>query len=187
MTDPSPKRDPKAPPKELTVTKADAALSQLETAITLWFNYGYPISILALATAANDCYAALGGHVGHTSFFQTWFRSQSHGVQDRIRDMQNFIKHGRRRLTGSVRLAPRLAEVLIVDSASCHQNVFRQSTVLMSLFAARFALENPGLISSEFESVFRQELQVYDLAEGNRTEFAKKAFERIGTLASGRE
>lgn len=70
MSTPEPKRDPKAPPKVLIVTKASAARTQLETAIGLWFTDGDPISILALAVAANDCYHA-DGRFGREAVLRT--------------------------------------------------------------------------------------------------------------------
>jgi len=185
VSTPEPKPDPKAPAKVLIVTKASAAESQLETAIILWFNYGDPISILALATAANDCYRAMGGHAGHKSIFQPWFKSQSQGFQDRIRDMQNFIKHGRRDLTGKVQIMPRLGEILIIDSIECHQNLFGKDTVLMGLFATRFGLDNPSISKPEALALLRKQLHVYDLTDGNRTEFLNKALKRLRIVAAG--
>jgi hypothetical protein len=42
------------PKKTIRVTKIDAARSQLKTAITLWFDDGDPVSILALAHGAHE-------------------------------------------------------------------------------------------------------------------------------------
>jgi hypothetical protein len=173
--------DPHAP-QLLKVTKAEAAQSQLETAITLWFNYGDPISILNLAKSANECYVALGGHKGHESIFQAWYKSQSKGVQDRIRYVWNFIKH-QRDFTKTAEIPLRLAELLILDSGDCHARLFGNPTVLMSLWATRFTLETPGKWGGEDETLLRQGLNVYDLVEGNRTEFLNKAMERLRTLA----
>jgi len=50
--------DPKAPAAVVFVTKKEAALSQIETAIRLWFEYGEPLTIHALAAAANESITA---------------------------------------------------------------------------------------------------------------------------------
>lgn len=42
------------PKRTIKVTKLDAARSQLKTAITLWFDDGDPVSILALAHGAHE-------------------------------------------------------------------------------------------------------------------------------------
>jgi hypothetical protein len=54
----------------------------------------------------------------------------------------------------------------------------------MSFFATRFAVENPGRWGAEGEALLQQELKVYDLAEGNRTQFLNKATERLRTIAA---
>jgi hypothetical protein len=48
MSTPEPSRDPAAAPQFLVYSKLDAATKQLETAITLWFDYGDPMSIHTL-------------------------------------------------------------------------------------------------------------------------------------------
>jgi hypothetical protein len=174
--------DPHAP-QLLTVTKAEAAQSQLETAITLWFNYGDLVSILNLANAANDCYRALGGHAGHKSIYAEWYKSQSTGIQDRIRDVQNWIKHGLKKTTKKAEIPSRLAEVLILDSADCHTRLFGTPSVLMSFWVTRFMLETAGIWDAKDVALLRQGLDVYEIADGNRTEFLNKAWERLRTIA----
>lgn len=178
--------DPHAP-QLLKVTKAEAAQSQLETAITLWFNYGDPVSILNLANAANDCYRALGGHAGHKSIYETWYKSQSQGIQDRIRFAQNWIKHGRQEMTKKAEIPSRLAEVLILDAADCHRRLFGAPSVLMSFWATRFMLETEGAWDAGDVAILRQGLDVYDMAEGDRTEFLNKAWERFRAIAQGEQ
>lgn len=186
MSTPEPKLDPEAPPKILIVTKASAAESQLETAIALWFNYGDCVSILNLAKAANECYVALGGHKGHDSLFQKWFKLQSKGFQQRIGYLWNFTKHGRG-FTKKAELPPRLGEILIIDSIDCHQHLFGTQTPLMSFFMTRFGLEHPRFAKHEGMALLRKQLQVYDLTDGNRTDFLNKAMERLIRLVAMKE
>jgi hypothetical protein len=171
---PKPKPNPKAPAKTLIVTKESAARTQLETAIMLWFNYGDPISILALAAAANDCYDAMGAHIGAPSFFRAWLKTRSSAFQDQVRETQNFIKHGRMNLKGRVRYTPRVAEILMVDSIVCHENVFPRTTPLMRLYFARFALENPEIVVPERRPIFSKGADVDKLLNFDRLQFLEE-------------
>ncbi len=49
-------------PHFIQITKLDAVLSQLETAIALWFNDGDPLSIHTLASAAYQIIYDLNKH-----------------------------------------------------------------------------------------------------------------------------
>jgi hypothetical protein len=94
-------KKPKPSDDAITVTKKLAAISQLETAIQIWFNYGDALSILALASNANDCCDVMAGHVGAPSLYRTWLKSQSQAFQDRARYVYEFIRHGRKDLRQS--------------------------------------------------------------------------------------
>jgi hypothetical protein len=117
----SQKPNPDSSAPQITVTKRDAAFSQLETAIWIWFTRDDPISVLGLAKAANDCYDAMGAHEGKPSFYRTWLKAQPQTYQDRANYVANFIKHGWKDLTESTPYSPRQGEVLIVDSIDCHR------------------------------------------------------------------
>lgn len=165
--------------KVFVITKESAAKSQLETAILLWFNYNDPISILTLAHAANDCYNALGGHVGKPSLFQNWLKTKSIAFQKRTREVQNFIKHGRINLKGSVRYMPRLGEILIADSIECHEAVAGDATNLMALFDIRFALENPDRVREVNRLLFADGPEVEELRRKDRPTFLNESLKAL--------
>jgi hypothetical protein len=173
------KGDPKAPDKILIVTKESVALSQLQTAITLWFNYGDPISILALAYAANDCYSALGGHIGKPSTYREWIKTKSKPFQRRASEVQNFVKHGLKNLKGKMRYMPRLGEILISDSINCHENVSGDTTALMELFTIRFALENPGVVPEENRPMYVDGPEIQELRNWDRPTFLSKGADAL--------
>jgi hypothetical protein len=85
--------DSKRPPKVIVYHKRDAARAQLETAIWLWFHYGEVISIHALASAANECYHAVGKKAGLPTIIQTWKRSLTKNQLKEANKVQNFAKH----------------------------------------------------------------------------------------------
>jgi hypothetical protein len=173
------KRDPKAPPKVLILTKESVALSQLETAISLWFNYGDPVSILQLAAAANDCYSALGAHAGQPSFYQTWLKSQSKGFQDRARYAHNWIKHGKMDMKKRPRCSPRLAEVLMIDSVDCHRNLTGKNTPLTRIYVLRFAFENPEIVVPQKKALFLKGIEVENILDLDRIQFLQVFLERL--------
>jgi len=147
--------DPKAPPMVITLTKAEVAQWQLETAIWIWFHYGDPISILTLASASNNCYKALGGHIGKPSRFEDWLKSKSRAFQDRARYVINWVKHGRQDMKKKPNYHPIIGEILMLDSIECHNNLHESRTPLMG------------------------SLKVDDLLERDRTRFFNKASERL--------
>jgi|HubBroStandDraft_4_1064222.scaffolds.fasta_scaffold300573_1 hypothetical protein len=174
METPAHPSDPNAPPELLILTKALVAQSQLEAAITLWFNYGDPISIHALAVAAQDCYSAMSSNAGKKSKFGEWLKSRPKGFQDRARYVQNFIKHGWKNLTGQTKYMPILGEALILDAIECHENVFGKKTHLMTLFIARFLLERPGTAIKKVSLAIQNAANVYDFTREDRTQFFNK-------------
>jgi hypothetical protein len=159
----------------MTVTKKSAATSQLETAITLWFNEGDPISIHALAVAANDCLHAMGKMAGKPSHIQTWLKSQPTGFQKRMAYTQNFIKHGFKDLHGKTSYDPIHGDVLMMDSVDCYTHLYGKKTPLMSAFFLRFALENPGFINlkENMPSLFESG-DAANLAKLSRRQFLEK-------------
>jgi hypothetical protein len=165
--------------------KKTVAKAQLQTAILLWFNEGDPASILALAVNANDCYNTLGGHLkGKPSVFQTWLADQSETYQKRARRAQNFIKHGWKNLTEGVPYSPRMAEILILDSIECHENIEGRITSLMQVFDLRYALENPDRVRASGLAVLSRDVaKVENLRRQDRRLFFKES--RDGLVRAG--
>jgi len=74
----------------LIATKKGAEIGQLESAILLWFNEANPISILVLASNAEDCFHAIGKKIGKPSLYKTWFESMPRSFQERGQHIQDF-------------------------------------------------------------------------------------------------
>jgi hypothetical protein len=150
----------------------------------LWFNCGDPVSILTLAAAANDCYDALGAHAGKPSLVQTWLRSQSKGFQKRIREAQNFVKHGRKDLKGTLRYNPIIAEILMADSVACHEQLFGARTLLMDAYHVRLLLEHPTFVTAKRRPLLRRARKIYSVLD--RQDFFYELMEYFGRRLSGR-
>ncbi len=168
-----------APGQEaITVTKKSAAISQLETAIWLWFNYGDPLSILALASNANDCYDALGAHSGRPSLFKEWLKTQSPTFRSRGAYVYEFIRHGRKDLKGKTPYAPIQGEILMLDSIDCHKHLFDGVTPIMSSFNVRFMFEHPSVAWPENRAFFLQTGNVNKIRDIPRPEFLEIALKK---------
>jgi hypothetical protein len=155
----------------ILVTKKIAAVSQLETAIELWFRRGDPISIHALATAAHDCFAVMASNIGKPSRYQTWLRSMPETFQARAVYFQNFIKHGCKDPNDEVPYSAVHGEALMVFSALCYQEVFGALTARMHLFLLRFYVEHPDFISADERGSLAELLDIQHASKIEREAF----------------
>ena len=140
------------------VNKENSAKAQLQSAITLWFLSGDPVSTHTLAVAANDCYQALSKHLGMSSPWKAWFDSKSRRVQDEIRYAEEFFKHGKKDLLGKAWLDPEDTDMRIFDSIRLHEHVFKQVTPLFRCWWMRFAYERPD--DAELSAIFKERFRV---------------------------
>jgi hypothetical protein len=171
------------PEKVLIVSKASAARGQLETAIRLWFDSGDPVSIHTLAVAANDCYHTMGKQHGSPSPVQEFIKSKSKGYQEKTREPQNFFKHGWKNLKGKVRYAPKYGEILMYDSAACHDRLFGSLPPLMRLFVLRFTLSHPFALKVDAEEYFLKGIKIHNLRELKRSEFLERVLPVLAETA----
>jgi hypothetical protein len=176
MSDRKRSLDPKAPDAVVFVTKRRAALSQIEAAIMLWFNYGDPLPIHALAAAANEVYHGMGRPRGMPTVIQQWKKTATKADLKLANKTQNFAKHAYTDSNPDARIPviTELAELLILDSIMCHAKLFGGYTPLMRCFYGRFTVENPRILDTIADPVLRQEfnesLKVYSADKLSRVE-----------------
>jgi hypothetical protein len=163
------------------INKAAAAEGQLHTALSIWFHYGHPVAILALAHGAYECYEALGAHAGRPSPYRDWLGKQPQGFQDRARMMINFIKHGRKKLTGRIPFMPVLAENMLMDAIESYKHLNGKMTPQMKLFVARWAIENPSPGNAAVRPHIINAAKAHDLADRDRTAFLHEGHKRLST------
>jgi hypothetical protein len=165
--------DPKVP-DIVFYHKRDAARTQLETAITLWFHYGDAMSIHTLAAASNKCYHGMGSKVGKPGIIEAWKKSLSRKDYDRAVKAENFGKHANTDANGKLDLITYHAELMIMDSIICHEKMFGTRTPLMTCFFTRFAFENPRM-AEHLNAVRREQglqaLPVEQVSETDRVHF----------------
>jgi hypothetical protein len=128
------------------LTKKSVAKSQLETAISLWFQHGDPVSILVLAYNAHEILHALGvKKIGKPSQLKTWLGTMPEPFRKRWEYVWNFCKHGLKDVDENTPHDPRHAEVLIDFAGQCYRDVCGPPTPLILAFDLRFRVENPSL------------------------------------------
>jgi hypothetical protein len=188
VSTPESKGDPKAPHPDLkrrhrapilTITKTTAAQRQLETAISLWFNSGDPVSIHTLAVAALDCLHAIGTPLGKPSAVAAWTEAQSKPARERIKAAQNFFKHGFRDINGQINYDPTHGETLLSNAALTYQQIFGSSSPLMQAFQLRFAVSNSRHFLKIFSDNGLDQSGVERLANLSRREFLKEVLPRF--------
>lgn len=167
------------PARQAMLSKQEAADAQLSTALGLWFHYAPPVAIHALANGAFECYEALASNSAKPSSYKEWLGKQSQGFQDRVRDMTNFIKHGRRKLTGQILFMPIVAETMMTDSIESFEHLHGKKTPLMTLFLARWVIENPTPANAPIRPIILRAAKADDLADRNRTEFLYEGLKRL--------
>ena len=118
--------------------KRDAARTQLETAIALWFRYADPMAIHTLAAAANEIYHGIGRTKGAPGIVQTFKKNlKTKREKALLNQAQNFGKHANTDPDGTFRLQPEHAELLLLDGVMTHERLFRKRTALMTCFFSR--------------------------------------------------
>ena len=170
----------------LNIDKKWSAVRQLETALFLWFDYGDPVSIHTLSKAANDLFAALSDKKAErVSTLKTWLESQSQSIQDVVRDVDNFFKHGYRDFEKELDFSPFYTQIVMLDSVDCHAFLYGQGTPIMRLFSTRFLMCNPDFLGpTQSKSLVLEGINVYGLDKIDRREFFKKLWPAFSSGAA---
>ena len=166
------------PQNAVILTKKSVARSQLETAISLWFQHRDPVSILVLAYNAHEILHALGAKIERPSQLKTWLGTMPKHFQERWKYVWNFCKHGFKDVDDNVPHDPRHAEFLINFAGQCYRDVFGKPSPLLFAFDLRFLVENPSFINWSALSAtvpILEFFEVYkDAASISREEFLKQ-------------
>src|SRR5438552_3989071 len=121
------------------VTNRSAAGTQLETAITLWFEEKDRASIHTLAIAAQGALNQICNEKGvKPSQIHALIEAEPQAFRDIMRSAQNFFKHGRhkvRKWKGMVLLVPDFTELVLIDCLSMYYRLFGVHSPRMTLFA----------------------------------------------------
>jgi len=167
---------------EYRVTKEGAAQSQLETAIWLWVTKDDPISIHTLAGASNDILDALGAKIGQPSLRSEWLKRQPKWLQKRVREAQNFFKHGFRDIVGKKQPYFSVeAEILMFDSVLCWKLRFKKQPLppMLQLFGAFTVINHFDVAGREEWPFLFDSLDVEKLRRLDRLKFFKEGLQAL--------
>ena len=162
-------------PQVIQVTKINAVLRQLETAITLWFNNGDPISIHTLASAAYQILYDLNKHqkgpammpdsdLINPTMKDEWRRA--------LRAWPNFLKHANKDPYKTIKFNPDINLFILFDAVMSYNAITKNKLppILHTLFIWVF-VHHPLGFQTEIADNLRKICPVDKLIKFNRARF----------------
>lgn len=139
-------------PEILIVGKLDAARRQLETAITLWFNDGDPVSIHSLAYAAYEVIHFISKKRNperRDLLFDSLLVKPEYRIQfaDAMKGAANFFKHAKKDGDSTVEFRPKLSELFILFSVIGIQLAGEETNVAERAFIWWLQITKPNLLT----------------------------------------
>lgn len=143
-------------PKEgkLPVTKLEAAVRQLETAITLWFADGDPVAICTLSSAAHEIIDCLNaGFGGEPTMLQgRHIRPEKKELAlALLRQAPNFFKHGGKDPHETHFFAVKGQMAILADSVATYNSWKIGKRAIFEVFTGWLLLSEPGLFKNAAE------------------------------------
>lgn len=145
-------------PKEgkLPVTKLDAAVRQLETAITMWFADGDPVSICTLSSAAHEIIDSL-----NTGFGGSPTMLQGRNIYPEKRDLAlallrmapNFFKHGGKDPNETHFFAVKGQVAILADAVATYNSWKIGKRPIFEVFTGWLLLESPEFFTNAAEVI----------------------------------
>ena len=135
----------------IKISKIDAARSQIDTAVYLYFDYGDPVSIHTLATASFEILRDLDKHGSNTGTFYDYL---AQSIQpdyykvaiETLREAQNFFKHANRDPKATLEFSLAEPEIFLLGACDKFRSVAGHRTGEMGLFITWFRMQNPGMV-----------------------------------------
>jgi hypothetical protein len=160
---------------KIIVTKLHAAVSQLETAITLWFSNGDPISIHTLTGAAHRIVLDLLEHQGKTtlSFDMQHIRPGKEKEFKRLlRAAETFFKHAKDDPEDTHLFNPEGTELYLFSAVAGYKElVHGQRVAILDLFSCRVYLTYPDFFLDPSIPETSKEPYIQNLLKGPRIKF----------------
>jgi hypothetical protein len=140
-------------PKEgkLPVTKLDAALRQLETAITMWFADGDPVSICTLSSAAHEIIDSLNAGFGGSPTML-----QGRNIRPEKKDLAlallrmapNFFKHSGKDPNETHFFAVKGQVAILADAVATYNSWNIGKRAIFEVFTGWLLLEHPEMFTN---------------------------------------
>jgi len=157
---------------DISVSKIEAANSQLKTAIILYFNNGDPVSTHTLSAAGFNVLNDINNKSteDYSTLRELFLDSLINKAKDtksvitKIRAPENFFKHADNDPEGLLSFASSQTAYLIFDAVILYSNITKSSNPFFTLFTYWMAWDNPEMFdlpevlkSSFDQSITKQE------------------------------
>jgi hypothetical protein len=118
--------------ESIPIKKLDAARTQLETAILLFFDNADPVSIHTLTCAAYDVIDGVNQHRGGKEMWVKRRYTQLQGRPNRaqLNEVQNFLKHGDKDPEGTLEFFPLMTEPMLADACRTYTELTGQTVAV---------------------------------------------------------
>jgi hypothetical protein len=138
----------------ISISKLDAAKSQLETAVVLFFNDGSEISIHTLTKAAHRILDDVGRSRGILSFISQGIDKfikpeKRQEVRKILNKPQNFFKHAVSDPEETLDFNPEGTEYFLWDACQLYGSLTSQIPKDILLFIAWFTIKHPDIFPNE--------------------------------------
>lgn len=183
------------PPASLgvvSITRKEAARSQLDRAILLWFEdeeADLP-AIHTLTVAVQGVLTTLCRDMKRpTSKLVGWIDAQPKRVREILRSPQNFFKHGyhkqQQRYKDIVAYRPQMTDLFLMGNIETYHRLFGSASVLMLCFALRYSFENPSALPmSQTKSKLAKRIEIEKLTELRKPQFFKTIVPHLRAIAA---
>lgn len=181
MSAPKSKPDPFVS-KPTRITCEMQARGQLDTAITVWFYYGDPVSIHTLAAAAQGILQGVAGKERPSPFLK-FLKTKPKSFQKKVTDPQNVFKDAGKNPKHVIPYDPLVGETIITSAILHYQNVYHTLTPFMRAFLIRFSFERPTVYDpDELSEKVTHGIKIDDLRRLDRPAFLDVVLRRFGVL-----
>jgi len=167
------------------ISKLDAAKTQLETAIHLFFHNSDPVSIHTLTAAAYNILRDICKNRGYPyvlikgSSLQYVIPGKEKKYLNAVNQAENFFKHADNDPEEILNFNPSQTEILIYDACKIYQEITKKINPLCHLFQVWFMAENPDL----FKFPKDMEKQIIMIREAKAHENKKFYYEIMFPIA----
>ena len=137
----------------IVLSKLDAALQQLETAIELFFNDGHKVSFHTLVAAAHGILHDLGKKKGIRSSLKDSIAIRSEYLKewkDAINSPQNYFKHADKDDGKELEFHFNFTQFYLIDAIVIYQKLAGQMPFKLAIYFSWFCLQYPKIISDKW-------------------------------------
>ncbi|MBI5675463.1 MAG: hypothetical protein HZC48_06535 [Nitrospirae bacterium] len=174
------------------ITKLNASLRQLETAVILWFNDADAISVHTLASAAYQILYDLNKHQNGPPLLpdlpaSNIIRPESRKeVKRAMREWANFMKHADKDPSAIASFNPNTNEFLLLYAIETYSTLTRDIRPILQCFRAWFAIIHPDLFSGQGFQEFNERItKVFQINQRSQINKIKFFNETLSIFTSG--